>query len=84
MTLDYVSRCNLGRENIFITLRNNLYIHTQKILYIIEQALSDFAETPFDPIEFPYGFLACFGRKANELKSLRSGTTNKSDLDHAV
>jgi hypothetical protein len=50
----------------------------------IEQALSDFAETPFDPIEFPYGFLACFGRKANELKSLRSGTTNKSDLDHSV
>ena len=50
----------------------------------IEQALSDFAETPFEPIEFPYGFLACFGRKANELKSLRSGTTNKSDLEHAV
>jgi hypothetical protein len=50
----------------------------------IEQALSDFAETPFDPNEFPYGFLACFGRKANELKSLRSGATNKSDLEHAV
>ena len=50
----------------------------------IEQALSDFAETAFEPIEFPYGFLACFGRKANELRSLRSGTTNKLDLDHAV
>jgi hypothetical protein len=45
----------------------------------IEQALYDFVETPFDPVEFPYGFLACFGRKTNELRSLRSGTTNKSD-----
>ena len=50
----------------------------------IEQALSDFIEEPFDPIEFPFRFLACFGRKPNELKSLRSGTTNKSETEHAV
>jgi len=50
----------------------------------IEQALSDFAEEPFDPIEFPFRFLACFGRKPNELKSLRAGTTNKSETKHAV
>ncbi|MDA9680079.1 lactate dehydrogenase [Gammaproteobacteria bacterium] len=50
----------------------------------IEQALSDFIEEPFDPIEFPFRLLACFGRKPNELKSLRSGTTNKSETEHAV
>ena len=50
----------------------------------IEQALSDFAEQSFDPIEFPFQFLACFGRKSNELKSLRAGTTNKSETKNAV
>ncbi|MDB2376074.1 lactate dehydrogenase [Gammaproteobacteria bacterium] len=50
----------------------------------IEQALSDFCETAFDPIEFPYAFLACFGRKPNELRSLRSGSTNKSNIENAV
>ena len=30
----------------------------------IEQALSDFAVTPFDQIELPYGFLVCLARKA--------------------
>jgi hypothetical protein len=50
----------------------------------IEQALSDFIEEPFDAIEFAFTFLACFGRKPNELKSLRAGTTNKSGTEHAV
>ena len=50
----------------------------------IEETLSDFIKEPFDAIEFPFRFLACFGRKPNELKSLRAGTTNKSETKHAV
>jgi hypothetical protein len=29
----------------------------------IEQAISDLALQPFDPAEFPFAFLAAFGRK---------------------
>ena len=47
----------------------------------IEQAISDLAEAPFDAAEFPYAFLEAFGRKATEIKKLRKGDTNKSDLD---
>jgi hypothetical protein len=50
----------------------------------IEKALSDFAEQPFDPIEFPFQFLECFGNKATTLKRLRSGASNKSDVEHGV
>lgn len=46
----------------------------------IEQAISDLAEAPFDATEFPYAFLEAFGRKATEIKKLRKGDTNKSDL----
>ena len=46
----------------------------------IEQAISDLAEAPFDAAEFPYAFLEAFGRKATEIKKLRKGGTNKSDL----
>lgn len=46
----------------------------------IEQAISDLAEAPFDAAEFPYAFLEAFGRKATEIKKLRKGDTNKSDL----
>lgn len=46
----------------------------------IEQAISDLAEAPFDTTEFPYAFLEAFGRKATEIKKLRKGDTNKSDL----
>ncbi|KGM85846.1 Methyltransferase domain protein [Roseovarius mucosus DSM 17069] len=46
----------------------------------IEQAISDLAETPFDAAEFPFAFLEAFGRKATEIKKLRKGDTNKSDL----
>lgn len=45
----------------------------------IEAAISDLAEQPFDPAEFPYAFLEAFGNKATTLKRLRSGTSNKSD-----
>lgn len=46
----------------------------------IESAISDLAQQPFDPAEFPYAFLEAFGNKATTIKRLRSGTSNKSDL----
>lgn len=46
----------------------------------IEQAISDLAEAPFDAAEFPYAFLEAFGRKETEIKKLRKGDSNKSDL----
>lgn len=46
----------------------------------IEQAITDLALQPFDPVEFPYAFLQAFGNKQTTLKRLRSGATNKSDL----
>ena len=46
----------------------------------IEQAITDLAEQPFDPAEFPYAFLEAFGNKATTIKRLRAGVSNKSDL----
>ena len=46
----------------------------------IEEAISEFAEQPFDAQEFPFAFLEAFGNKATTLKRLRSGVSNKSDL----
>ena len=46
----------------------------------IEQAISDLAEQPFDPAEFPYAFLEAFGNKATTIKRLRAGVSNRSDL----
>ncbi|OVZ90488.1 class I SAM-dependent DNA methyltransferase [Yersinia intermedia] len=46
----------------------------------IEQAITDLADQPFDPIEFPYAFLEAFGNKATTIKRLRAGASNKSDL----
>jgi len=46
----------------------------------IEQAITDLAEQPFDPTEFPYAFLEAFGNKATTIKRLRAGASNKSDL----
>jgi hypothetical protein len=45
----------------------------------IEQAITDLAEQPFDPAEFPYAFLEAFGNKETTLKRLRAGGSNKSD-----
>src|SRR5690625_1351714 len=45
----------------------------------IEQAITELAEQPFDPAEFPFAFLDAFGNKATTIKRLRSGTTNRSD-----
>jgi hypothetical protein len=50
----------------------------------IEQAISQLAEAPFDPAEFPFSFLEAFGNKETTLKRLRSGDSNKSDLAGAV
>ena len=46
----------------------------------IEQAISDLAERPFDPVEFPFAFLEAFGNRDTTLKKLRSAASNKSDL----
>lgn len=47
----------------------------------IEEAISELAAQPFDAAEFPYDFLQAFGNKSTTIKRLRSGNTNKSDLD---
>lgn len=46
----------------------------------IEQAITDLAERPFNPAEFPYAFLEAFGNKETTLKRLRAGASNRSDL----
>lgn len=46
----------------------------------IEEAISVLAGQPFDPEEFPFAFLESFGRNATEIKRLRDGASNKSDL----
>lgn len=46
----------------------------------IEEAVSQLAEQPFDPEEFPFAFLQAFGNKATTIKKLRSGASNRSDL----
>ncbi len=47
----------------------------------IEQAISALAEAPFDPHEFPFQFLEAFGNKEVTLKRLRTGVSNKSDVN---
>jgi predicted S18 family serine protease len=46
----------------------------------IEQAISELAEQPFDPAEFPYAFLFAFGNEETTIKRLRDGASNKSDI----
>jgi len=46
----------------------------------IEEAISDLAEQPFDPAEFPYLFLQAFDNKETTIKRLRKGDSNKSDI----
>lgn len=50
----------------------------------IEEAVSDLAIAPFDPVEFPYAFLAAFGNKDTTLKRLRAGASNTSDVAGGV
>ena len=47
----------------------------------IEEQLSKLASEPFDVAEFPFQFLECYGRKAGEIKALKKGKSNKSDID---
>ena len=47
----------------------------------IEEAISSLAEQPYDCAEFPFLFLEAFGNKETTLKRLRSGTSNKTDMD---
>jgi hypothetical protein len=46
----------------------------------IEEAISQLADQPFDPENFPYAFLAAFGNKETTIKRLRAGASNRSDL----
>jgi hypothetical protein len=46
----------------------------------IEEAVSQLAEQPFDPVNFPYAFLEAFGNKETTIKRLRAGASNKSDI----
>ena len=50
----------------------------------IEEAVSQLAEAPFAPAEFPFAFLEAFGNKATTIKKLRSGSSNQSDLPGGV
>ena len=50
----------------------------------IEEAISLFADQPFDAAEFPYGFLEAFGNKATTIKRLRTGNSNQSDVENGV
>lgn len=50
----------------------------------IEEAISQLAEAPFDGAAFPYAFLEAFGNKATTIQRLKSGNTNKTDIEGAV
>ena len=50
----------------------------------IEEAVSALAAQPFDAAAFPFAFLEAFGNKATTIKKLRSGASNKSDIDGGV
>ncbi|WOD11666.1 DNA methyltransferase [Pseudomonas sp. NyZ704] len=50
----------------------------------IESAISDLALEPFEASEFPFAFLAAFGRKSAEVKRLRAGNNNASDVRGGV
>ena len=50
----------------------------------IEEAISNLAEQPFSPTEFPYLFLEAFGNKTTTIARLKKGDTNKTDIDGAV
>ena len=47
----------------------------------IEEAISELAAQPFDRAEFPFAFLEAFGNRAVTIQRLRSGHSNRSDLD---
>lgn len=50
----------------------------------ISEAVSDLALEPFDPVEFPFQFLAAFDNKPTTIQRLRSGNSNASDVPGGV
>ncbi len=46
----------------------------------IEQAITELAEQPLNPDQFPYDFLRAFGNKETTIKRLLNGNMNKSDV----
>ncbi|MBI78216.1 MAG: lactate dehydrogenase [Rhodospirillaceae bacterium] len=50
----------------------------------IEEAVSNLVELAFDAAEFPFAFLEAFGNKSTTIRQLRTGHSNKSDVDGAV
>lgn len=50
----------------------------------IEAAVSELAAEPFDAKEFAFRFLAAYDNKEATLSKLRSGSTNKSDIEGGV
>ncbi len=50
----------------------------------IEEAVSELALQPFEAEEFPFSFLEAFGNKSTTIKKLRSGSSNKTDVEGAI
>ncbi len=50
----------------------------------IADAVADLAAQPFEAAEFPFQFLAAFDKKETQLKRLRKGDTNRSDIPGGV
>lgn len=50
----------------------------------IEEAVSELALQLFEAKEFPFSFLEAFGNKSTTIKKLKSGSSNKSDVDDAI
>lgn len=50
----------------------------------IEEAVSQLSVAPFEPENFPYAFLEAFGNKATEIQRLKSGNSNKTDIEGAI
>ena len=50
----------------------------------IEEAVAELCTQPFDAAGFPYSFIEAFGAKDATVKRIRSGESNKTDIDDAV
>ncbi len=50
----------------------------------IEEAISKLVLEAFEPEEFAYAFLKAFGKNDTEIKRLRKGALNRTDIDGAV
>lgn len=50
----------------------------------IADAVADLAAQPFEASEFPFQFLAAFDKKETQLKRLRKGDINRSDVPNGV